>query len=153
CDGCATCCSSALRALNLPLLDEPMSPSRGEYTQPHTKAWSAKIDSFDAFVFVTPECNRGPPGALKNAIDFLYREWNNKAAAFVSYGGASRTRAVQQPRPVQGAAARAVSNSGGWSWARCRSRTCAPKSRSPWLPIFRMTLPSSPLHATMRSSA
>lgn len=87
---------------NLPLLDERMSPARGQYTQPHTKAWSAKIDSFDAFVFVTPEYNHGPSGALKNAIDFLYREWNNKAAAFVSYGGggASGTRAVEQLRLV-----------------------------------------------------
>lgn len=87
---------------NLPLLDEPISPARGEYTQPHTKAWSAKIDSFDAFVFVTPEYNHGPSGALKNAIDFLYREWNDKAAAFVSYGGASGTRAVEQLRLVMG---------------------------------------------------
>jgi NAD(P)H-dependent FMN reductase len=87
---------------DLPLLDEPRSPARGEYTQPHTKAWSAKIDSFDAFVFVTPEYNHGPPGALKNAIDFLYREWNNKAAAFVSYGGAGGTRAVEQLRLVMG---------------------------------------------------
>lgn len=89
---------------NLPLLDEPMSPSRGEYTQPHTKAWSAKIDSFDAFVFVTPEYNHGPSGALKNASDFLYREWNNKAAAFVSYGGASGTRAVEQSAAGHGRA-------------------------------------------------
>jgi NAD(P)H-dependent FMN reductase len=87
---------------NLPLLDEPMSPARGEYNQPHTKAWSAKIDSFDAFVFVTPEYNHGPSGALKNALDFLYREWNNKAAAFVSYGGAGGTRAVEQLRLVMG---------------------------------------------------
>jgi NAD(P)H-dependent FMN reductase len=87
---------------NLPLLDEPTPPSRGEYTQPHTKAWSAKIDSFDAFVFVTPEYDDGPSGALKNAIDLLYREWNNKAAAFVSYGGASGTRAVEHLRLVMG---------------------------------------------------
>lgn len=86
----------------LPLLDEPMSASRGEYAHPHTKAWSAKIDSFDAFVFVTPEDDHGASGALKNAIDFLYREWNNKAAAFVSYGGASGTRAVEQLRVVMG---------------------------------------------------
>ena len=87
---------------NLPLLDERTPPSQGEYTQPHTKAWSAKIDSFDAFVFVTPEYDHGPSGALKNAIDFLYREWNNKAAAFVSYGGASGTRAVEHLRLVMG---------------------------------------------------
>jgi NAD(P)H-dependent FMN reductase len=87
---------------NLPLLDEPMSPSRGEYTQPDTRAWSAKVDSFDAFVFVTPEYDHGTSEALKNAIDFLYREWNNKAAAFVSYGGASGTRAVERLRLIMG---------------------------------------------------
>ena len=73
---------------NLPLLNEPVPPSQGQYTKDHTKAWSAKINSFDAFIFVTAEYNHGIPGALKNAIDFLYREWNNKAAGFVSYGSA-----------------------------------------------------------------
>ena len=76
-----------LADFNLPHLDEPMPPSLGKYTQPHTSAWAAKIASFDAFVFVTPEYNHAPSGVLKNAIDFLYREWNNKAAAFVGYGG------------------------------------------------------------------
>lgn len=52
-----------------------MPPSLGQYTKEHTKAWSAKIDSFDAYVFVTPEYNHGTSGALKNAIDFLYKEW------------------------------------------------------------------------------
>ena len=51
-------------------------------------AWAAKIGEFDAYVFVTPEYNHGINGALKNAIDFLFAEWNNKAAGFVSYGGA-----------------------------------------------------------------
>ena len=85
---------------DLPLLDEPVPPSFGRYSKPHTKAWAAKIDSFDAFVFVTPEYNHGPSGALKNAIDYLYREWNNKAAGFVSYGSAGGARAVEQLRLV-----------------------------------------------------
>src|SRR5687768_6492951 len=85
---------------NLPLLDEPVPPSMGQYSKPHTKAWAAKIDSFDAYVFVTPEYNHGPSGALKNALDFLYREWNNKAAGFVSYGSAGGARAVEQLRLV-----------------------------------------------------
>ena len=85
---------------NLPLLDEPMPPSLGRYTQPHTKRWAAKIAEFDAFVFVTAEYNHGIPGALKNAIDYLYREWNHKAAGFVSYGAASGSRAVEQLRLV-----------------------------------------------------
>ncbi len=87
---------------NLPLLDEPVPPSMGQYSKPHTKAWAEKIDAFDAFVFVTPEYNHGTSGALKNAIDFLYREWNNKAAGFVSYGSAGGARAVEQLRLVMG---------------------------------------------------
>jgi NAD(P)H-dependent FMN reductase len=89
-----------IRDFNLPLLDEETPPSQGKYTQPHTKAWSAKIASFDAYVFVTPEYNHGTSAALKNAIDFLYREWNNKAAAFVGYGSAGGTRAVESLRLV-----------------------------------------------------
>jgi len=58
-----------IRDFNLPLLDEPKSPMMGQYTHPHTKVWSAKIASFDAYVFVTPEYNHGTSGALKNAID------------------------------------------------------------------------------------
>lgn len=85
---------------NLPLLDEPIPPSQGKYSKDHTKKWSAKIDTFDAFVFVTPEYNHGISAALKNALDFLYREWNNKAASFVSYGSAGGTRAVEQLRLV-----------------------------------------------------
>ena len=89
-----------IQAFNLPLLDEPVPPSRGQYSKPHTKTWAAKIDPFDAYVFVTPEYNHGPSGALKNAIDYLYREWNNKAAGFVSYGSAGGARAVEQLRLV-----------------------------------------------------
>ncbi|WNG28364.1 NAD(P)H-dependent oxidoreductase [Cystobacter fuscus] len=91
-----------IQDFNLPLLDEPVPPSMGQYSQPHTKAWSAKIDSFDAYVFVTPEYNHSMSGALKNAIDYLYKEWNNKAAGFVSYGSAGGTRAVEQLRLVMG---------------------------------------------------
>ena len=89
-----------VQAFNLPLLDEPVPPSMGQYSKPHTKAWAAKIASFDGFVFVTPEYNHGPSGALKNAIDFLYAEWNDKAAGFVAYGSAGGTRAVEQLRLV-----------------------------------------------------
>src|SRR2546430_454090 len=87
---------------HLPLLDEAVSPILGQYSHAHTKAWAAKIDAFDAYVFVTPEYNHGISGALKNAIDYLYREWNNKAAGFVSYGGAGGVRAVEQLRLVMG---------------------------------------------------
>jgi len=89
-----------IKDFNLPLLDEPTPPSQGQYTKDHTKRWSAKIDSFDAYVFVTAEYNHGIPGALKNAIDFLYQEWNNKTAGFVSYGGTGGVRAVEVLRLV-----------------------------------------------------
>jgi NAD(P)H-dependent FMN reductase len=89
-----------LKDFNLPIMDEPIPPSVGKYTQPHTKRWSERIRSFDAFVFVTPEYHHGIPGALKNALDFLYAEWNNKAAGFVSYGAVGGVRAVEQLRLV-----------------------------------------------------
>ena len=89
-----------IKDYNLPLLDEPIPPSMSRYSNEHTKIWSTKIDSFDAYVFVTPEYNHGIPGALKNAIDFLFKEWNNKVAGFVSYGSAGGVRAVEQLRLV-----------------------------------------------------
>jgi len=91
-----------IKDYNLPLLDEPVPPSMGQYSKEHTKRWAAKIDSCDAFVFVTPEYNHGTSGALKNAIDFLFKEWNNKAAGFVGYGSAGGARAVESLRLVMG---------------------------------------------------
>src|SRR4051794_30795008 len=84
----------------LPLLDEPMPPLMRRYTKEHTRAWSAKIDSLDAFIFVTPEYNHATSAALKNAIDFLFHEWANKSAGFVGYGGAGGYRAVENLRLV-----------------------------------------------------
>src|SRR5437899_5262432 len=89
-----------IKDFNLPLLDEPVPPSLGQYSKEHTKAWAAKIDSFDGYVFVTPEYNHGICGALKNAIDFLFREWNNKAAGFGGYGSAGGVRAAEDLRLV-----------------------------------------------------
>lgn len=85
---------------NLSLLDEPVPPSMGKYSKPHTTRWASTIASFDGFVFVTPEYNHSTSGALKNALDFLYAEWNNKAAGFVSYGGAGGARAVEHLRGI-----------------------------------------------------
>ena len=86
----------------LPLLDEPVPPSRNQYSKPHTKTWSEKISSLDGFIFVTPEYNHGTSAALKNAIDFLFYEWHNKAAGFVGYGGSGGVRAVENLRLVLG---------------------------------------------------
>lgn len=88
---------------NLPLLDEPVPALYGQYSHEHTKAWSIKIASFDSYLFVIPEYNQSMSGALKNAIDYLYREWNKKAAGFVSYGAAGGRHAVDHLRAVAAA--------------------------------------------------
>lgn len=90
-----------LAVIGLPFLDEPEHPRLQKYTKEHTKRWSEKINAADAFIIVTCEYNFGYPAALKNALDFLYNEWNNKPVAFVSYGGvAAGTRSVQQLKQI-----------------------------------------------------
>ena len=84
----------------LPHLDEAMPPSFGQYAGEHTKRWAETIDQYDGFVFVTPEYNHSISGVLKNAIDYLYGEWNNKAAAFVSYGSLGGARAIEHLRGI-----------------------------------------------------
>lgn len=85
---------------NLPLLDEPMPAMMQQYSKEHTKAWAAEIAQYDGYVFVTPEYNHSVPGALKNALDYLNVEWNNKAAGFVGFGSAGGVRAVEHLRQI-----------------------------------------------------
>ena len=90
-----------LKAVGLPLLNEPQHPRLQQYQHATTKEWSATVKSIDAFVFVTPEYNFGSPPALINALDHLYVEWNYKAAGFVSYGGMSGgIRSVQMTKQL-----------------------------------------------------
>lgn len=84
----------------LPHLDKPVPASGGQYANEHTRAWSRRIDGFDGYVFVTPEYNHSTTGVLKNAIDYLYAEWNNKAAGFVGYGVLGAARAVEHLRLI-----------------------------------------------------
>jgi NAD(P)H-dependent FMN reductase len=87
----------------LPHLDEPASAAWApDYQHEHTRLWSEKIASFDGFVIVTPEYNHSTSGVLKNAIDYLYREWNNKAVGIVSYGGVGGARAAEHLRLIAG---------------------------------------------------
>lgn len=80
----------------LPVFDEPEHPRLGNYQHAHTRRWSRSVDRADAFIFVMPEYNYGPPSAWLNAMTYLVREWHYKPASFVSYGGASGgVRAVQ----------------------------------------------------------
>jgi NAD(P)H-dependent FMN reductase len=85
----------------MPFFDQPVPPAmpgRAPYENDVVRKWTAAIAQSDGFIFVTPEYNYGPPAVLKNAIDWVYPEWNRKAAAFVSYGGAAGVRSVQQLR-------------------------------------------------------
>ena len=90
-----------LAEVGLPFLDEPEHPSTRRYAHQHTREWSRTVDAADAFVFVMPEYNYGFNAPLKNAVDFLYHEWQYKPVGFVSYGGTSAgTRAVQMIKQV-----------------------------------------------------
>lgn len=85
-----------LADFNLPIYDEPNHPAMQKYEKAHTKKWSASVAAADAYVFVTPEYNYGPPPSFINALNFIYKEWNYKPCGFVSYGGVSGgLRAVQ----------------------------------------------------------
>jgi NAD(P)H-dependent FMN reductase len=90
-----------LRDFPMPFFDQPVPPAmpgRAPYEHDVVKRWTAAIAHADGFVLVTPEYNYGPPAVLKNALDWVYPEWNRKAVAFVSYGGAMGARGVQQLR-------------------------------------------------------
>jgi NAD(P)H-dependent FMN reductase len=90
-----------LAEVNLPLFDEPEHPATGRYLHEHTKRWSAQVAAADAVVIVMPEYNHSYNAAVKNALDYLNREWAYKPVAFVSYGGVSGgLRAVQALKPV-----------------------------------------------------
>lgn len=78
-----------LKEINLPMMDEPHHPMMKKYQHEHTKQWSAKIDEADAFIFVTAEYDYTYPAPLRNALEYLYTEWNYKPAGILSYGGVS----------------------------------------------------------------
>lgn len=90
-----------LADFNLPHLDEPIPAAMNQpYAHARTRAWSEAVASYDGYFVVTPEYNHSIPGALKDAIDFLYAEWHNKAIGFVSYGLAGGVRAVEHLRGI-----------------------------------------------------
>jgi NAD(P)H-dependent FMN reductase len=89
-----------LRDYPLPHFDEEGSPMRGTVDAAYVEPWRDKVASLDGFVFVSPEYNHSMTSVLKNALDYLYPEWNNKAAAFVTYGGAGGARAAEHLRMV-----------------------------------------------------
>lgn len=92
-----------LRDWDFPFFNIPISPSteKGKYENPLQKKWAKKINSADGFIIITPEYNHGYTAVLKNAMDYLWFEWNAKPVTFISYGGLSGgIRAVEQLRQV-----------------------------------------------------
>ena len=89
-----------LRDYDMPFYNEPVSPSykQGPFKNKAVARFTKKIAEGDAFVIITPEYNHGTSGVLKNALDWVYPEWNNKPVAFVSYGSVGGARAVEQLR-------------------------------------------------------
>jgi len=122
---------------NLPLLDEPIPPSQGKYSQEHTKVWSAKIASFDAYVFVTPEYNHGSRARSRTPST------SSTASGTTRRLGLSATAA-------ETACVRWNISAG--SWGSCRWPTCALRSRSPFRPTSRTTRSSGRPRRTRRPS-
>lgn len=91
-----------LKDYELPVFSEAVSPAyvTGEYALPEVNRWAEKITEADGFIIVTPEYNHGYPSSLKNNIDYLYKEWNNKPVCFVAYGSTGGARVTQQLREV-----------------------------------------------------
>ena len=89
-----------LRDFPMPFFAEAASPAYAAPANATARAWAEKVASLDGFIFVTPEYNRAPTGVLKNALDYAYREFNRKPAAFVGYGGVGAARAIEQLRLI-----------------------------------------------------
>ena len=82
----------------LPFFAEPVSPAYGAAKDENAQRWQRKVAQFDAYIFTVAEYNRGPTAVLKNALDYAFKEWNNKPVSFVGYGGVGGARAVEQLR-------------------------------------------------------
>ncbi len=89
-----------LEEVPLPPLAEPVPALFGYYALPHTQQWSRLVAGFDAFVLVSPEYNHSTTAALKDALDHLYAEWQDKAVGFVGYGIDGGVRAVEHLRGI-----------------------------------------------------
>jgi NAD(P)H-dependent FMN reductase len=85
-----------LAEVGLPFLDEPLKAALHQYEHQHTRQWSRLVSSYDGFLFVFPQYNWGYPAVLKNALDFLYLEWRDKPASFLTYGTRGGGKAAAQ---------------------------------------------------------
>lgn len=114
-----------LKEWNLPLFDFAKPPIRGDYDNPRQRQWAEKIGVGDGYLFVSPEYNHGYSPALKNALDYLYAEWNNKPASFITYGGVAGARGG---RAWRGATAIGYDRTSDGALAQCGAyRKCGHK--------------------------
>ncbi len=89
-----------LRDFDLPLFNEQASNLWAPSQDPNVVRWQEKLGSFDGFLFIVAEYNRSITGALKNALDQAYNEWNRKPAAAMGYGSLGGARAVEHLRTI-----------------------------------------------------
>ena len=89
-----------LKQWDLPIFAGAHPPATGIYDQPKQQDWADKIAQADGFIFISPEYNHGYSPALKNALDYIGKEWQGKSAAYVGYGATNGSRSIDQIRQV-----------------------------------------------------
>lgn len=89
-----------LRDFDLPFFNEVASNAWVPSQDPKAIAWQKKIGEFDGYVFIVAEYNHSITGALKNALDQAFVEWNHKPMGAVGYGGVGAARAIEHLRGI-----------------------------------------------------
>ena len=89
-----------LKEWDLPIFAGAHPPATGIYDQPKQQQWADKIATADAFILISPEYNHGYSPALKNALDYIGKEWQGKPAAYIGYGSTNGSRSIDQIRQV-----------------------------------------------------
>jgi len=91
-----------LRDYPMPFFDEAISPryNPGRKPSPEVQKWLDKIAEFDGYVLVTPEYNRATSAVLKNALDMVDYQMDQKPVALVAHGSAGGAQAVANLRMV-----------------------------------------------------
>lgn len=89
-----------LKEWDLPFFAGAHPPATGIYDQPKQQQWADKIAQADAVIFISPEYNHGYSPVLKNALDYIHKEWSGKPAAYISYGATNGSRSIDQIRQV-----------------------------------------------------
>ncbi len=91
-----------LRDYPMPFFNEPNSPAsvKDNYPNPIANKWAKKIKDADGLIIISPEYNHGYSSVLKNALDYIYKEWKNKPVGIISYGGVGGARSIEQLQQI-----------------------------------------------------